>query len=706
VSRLEFRTPVALPRPAAAVAMVALATATLAITGQLAPLALAGAAIALGYVALRGESHASWRTKPWLLNSGLALCLAIAAGLWLRGSLLIVALAHFAVLAQPLQLLDARPRRSEFLLVALAVFQVTIAANLTDSAWYPLLLVAFTVCCVWTLVVHTLRAEALEAGELGAAQRVLTTGLWRTTLLASLASVAFSALLFPILPRIRSGAIFERSFAGGGATAGFSDRIQLGDIGRIRQDASIALRVDTLEGSVPPADERYWRGLAFDFFDGSSWSVSAAPPVAVYGDPEIGVDLGGPRRGPRAVQRIVREAVEPGVVFAAGFPTLLRGGIGRIVRDGNGSLIAYATTNKRVIYQVVTRPERPALRDDAAAQRTSENARYFQLPALDPRIGALAREIVTEARSDAERVGRVEAWLQANGRYTDAPPPVREGVTPVEQFLLERAVGHCEYFASAEVVLLRSVGIPARLVNGYAGGHENGLGGFIEVAQSDAHAWVEVLFDDAGWVASDPTPPDLRLAGSAALRGWSSLSDMASAAELWWFQNIVDFDRSTQARALRELWMRWNGWRAQRRAEAAGASPRSASGAASTLDLPWLWLGGGALAAFAAWRLRKLQLRRTGALLPPDYARALRLLRRRGFTRTPATTARRFASDVAARLPPEAARAFAALTEAYLAERFGGAARADGARELAALRASLRASRRRAAHGRGDRASS
>jgi transglutaminase-like putative cysteine protease len=704
VSRLEFRTAVALPRPRAAVGMVALATGTLAVTGQLAPLALAAATLALGYVALQGDAHARWRTNPWLLNGGLALCLALAAGLWLRGSLLIVALAHFAVLAQPLQLLDARPRRSEFLLVALSVFQVTIAANLTDSAWYPLLLVAFTVCCVWTLVVHTLRAEALEAGELGAAQRVLTTGLWRTTLIASLASVAFSALLFPILPRIRSGAIFDRSFAGGGASAGFSDRIALGDIGRIRQDASIALRVETVEGSVPAANERYWRGLAFDTFDGRTWGISAAPPDPVYGDPEIGVDLGGPRRGPRIVQRIVREGVEPGVVFAAGFPTLLRGGIGRIWRDGNGSLIAHATTNKRVIYQVVTRTARPELHGDAAEQRSSENARYLQLPALDPRVGELAREIVAGAERDAERVARVERWLQENGRYTDSPPAVREGVTPVEQFLLERTLGHCEYFASAEVVLLRSLGIPARLVNGYAGGRENELGGFIEVAQSDAHAWVEVLFDDAGWVASDPTPPDLRLAGSAALREWSSLGDMASALELWWFQNIVDFDRSTQARALRDLWMRWNQWRAERRAASAGTTASEAARAEPGPRVPWGWLAGAGLATVVALRLRRIRLRRRGVLLPAGYARALRLLGRRGFTRAPATSARQFARNVAAQLPPAGGRAFAALTEAYLAERFGGAPPADAARELAVLRASLR-DVRRSAGTRLDRAS-
>jgi transglutaminase-like putative cysteine protease len=696
VSRLEFREPIALPRPRAAVLMVALGTATLALSGQIAAAALAAAALALGYVAFRGEAHAAWRRSPWVLNGALLVCVALAAALWVRGALLIVALAHFAVLAQALQLLDARPRRSEFLLVALAVFQVTIGANLTDSAWYPVLLVVFTLCCVWTLVVHTLRAEALEAGELAAAQRALTTGLWRTTLIASLASVAFSALLFPILPRIRSGAIFDRAFAGGGASAGFSDRVELGDIGRIRQNAEVALRVETLEGELLGPESRYWRGLAFDAFDGRGWSVTPATPSAVYGDPEIGVDLGGPRRGERIVQRIVREGVDPSVVFSAGAPTLLRGAIGRIFRDGNGSLIAYASTNKRVIYQVVTRPRRPDLRADRAAARDPETERYLQLPPLDPRVAALAREIAAPARSDAERVALTERWLKENGRYTDAPPAIREGTTPVEQFLLERSEGHCEYFASAHVVLLRSLEIPARLVNGYAGGHENEVGGFVEVAQSDAHAWVEVLFERAGWVAFDPTPPDLRLASADALRGVDSLTELASAIELWWFRNVVDFDRGTQARALRSLWMRWNQWRAEQRGHAAPA-PRAASPEdGAVVDVPWLWVGAGCIAAYAAWRLRKLRLVRSGAALPRDYGRALRLLRRHGLARAPATSARAFAREVEARIPPDGAEAFRALTEAYLAERFGGAPPATGADAFGRLRASLRARPRRA----------
>ena len=475
-------------------------------------------------------------------------------------------------------------------------------------------------------------------------------------------------------------------------TAGFSDHVELGDIGRIRQNASVALRVETLDGDALGPEQRYWRGLAFDAFDGRRWSVTPATPAFVYGDPEIGVDLGGPRRGPRLVQRIVREGVDPGVVFAAGQPTLLTGAIGRLFRDGNGSLIAYASTDKRVIYQVVTRNEARDLSADRGAARRAASERYFQLPALDPRVAALARTITEHAQGDAQRALALEHWLQQNGRYTDTPPPLGEGSTPVEQFLLQRTEGHCEYFASALVVLLRSLGIPARLVNGYAGGHENALGDFIEVSQSDAHAWVEVQFEHAGWVVFDPTPPDLRLAGADALRGVGSFSDLASAVELWWFGNVVDFDRGHQARALRALWMRWNQWRTAQREGQPPSQIAEPEDAGDGAPLPWKWLGALGLAAVSAFRLRKLRLRRSHAELPRDYARALRLLRRRGLTRAPATSARAFASEVAARIPAEGARAFRSLTEAYLAERFGGAYPTHRASELAQLRECLRRS--------------
>src|SRR5690606_14155562 len=109
--------------------------------------------------------------------------------------------------AQALQLLDARPRRSDFLLVALALFQVLLAANLTDSLLFPPLLVVFLLAMTWTLIVHTLWAEALAHDEAWQADRALAPGLARTTLAGAALSLVLAIAIFLVLPRMRSGAL-------------------------------------------------------------------------------------------------------------------------------------------------------------------------------------------------------------------------------------------------------------------------------------------------------------------------------------------------------------------------------------------------------------------------------------------------------------------------------------------------------------------
>src|SRR5262249_27649177 len=278
-----------------------------------------------------------------------------------------------------------------------------------------------------------------------------------------------------------------------------------------------------------------------------------------------------------------------------------------------------------------------------------------------------------------------------SGRYSDTPPPEAPGDprSPVEIFLLEHGAGHCEYFASAMVVLLRSIGIPARLVNGFAGGRQNEIGGFVGLSRSDSHAWGEVRFEHAGWVRFDPTPPDRRL-HPAALGLGVALRDLGSAVELWWYRHVVEFDRSDQLRALRSGWLAWRQWREAR--EPHSEAPASRGPARSALrDLGrWIaWLGA---AAALAWRLARWRGRpRPARRLPPFYAEALRLLERRtGLVRGEAVAARDFARRAARAVPPAAAAAFWSLTESYLAERFGGRRAASRPEALHTLRDVLR----------------
>jgi transglutaminase-like putative cysteine protease len=695
VSRRAFRGAVAAPRPLGAFAMAAAAGAALAATGQVAtPVVALQAGGFLAALALRERPFALQRSAL-VLNALLLGAVAVAAALYLRGAPATVALAQFAALAQALQLLDARPRTSEFLLVALALFQVILASSLTDSLLFPIFLVVFLPAATWTLVVHTLRAEALEAGDPAAAARVTTPGLLRTTLFSSTLSVLVALALFPLLPRMRAGVVRPPGLGSGLPTSGFSDAVELGDLGRIRSDPRAVLHVETLEGNAPAEGEGYWRGLAFDRFDGRRWSVT--PPVRSFagmaGDAAIDLD---PRGGaPDLVQRLIREPVAAGALFAAGVPRRLSGPLGRVERDANGGLFAPGLEEARVAYTISSRnrtPDPAALRADRAAPPRGDPERWLSLPPLSPGLAERAQALVAGAASDAERAARIERWLRENGRYSDVPPRLdpADPRSPVEVFLDGGMAGHCEYFASAMVVLARSVGLPTRLVNGFAGGRRNAFGDFITLTHADAHAWVEVHYAGAGWVRYDPTPPDLRSAVAAVGFG-ARLGELASAAELWWFERVVEFDRSDQARALRAAWLGWRRMRAETSAPAGAARPDELDDPRRLVD-PRVLLGAGALLALGIgvglWRRRASG---PGARTPASYAAALRLLARRGLVRAPSTPAREFASAAARALPAAAGAAFAALTEAYLAERFGGRGAAAGWEELRALRDSLRA---------------
>lgn len=679
---------VAAARPLSAWVLVLVASACVWITGQLAAPVVGVALVGLAISARHRTAPLAAQTHDWLLNFLMMGITATTIAVALRGNPSTVALAHFAALTQALQLFDARPRKSEFLLVALALFQVILAANLTDSVLFPPLLVAFTLAATWTLLVHTLRTESLAAGVPHASDRAITPAFARMTALSTVAAIALALVFFLALPRMRTS-MWNAGGRGSQALSGFSDRIELGSVESIGEDTRAVMRIETLEGSAPEPIDAYWRGLAFDAFDGRRWSVERASGGGarrpIPGPPRLGVELGAERDATHA-QRILREPVAAGVLFAAGEPRRIVGALDRIERDANDSLYSPASAADRVQYTVwselAQRDHGALARDRASVPKEPRSRRmaerYLALPELDPRIAELAREIAASAASDAERVAAIERWLRANGRYSLRPPVVAPDAarTPVEVFLLDERTGHCEYFASAMVVLARSLGLPARLVNGFAGGRPNELGGFTTVALADAHAWVEIHFENAGWVRYDPTPPDERLRAALPLGLADQMRELADAIETWWFRRVVEFDAADQMSAVRRALRALAGLRESTRAASAEAAPSALARFRPSREHVARALACAAALALSAAFVQRRRRARAHDAIPACYARALALLRRRGFARAPAQTAREFARELADALPDDAARAFEQVTESYLAERFGGRASA------------------------------
>jgi protein-glutamine gamma-glutamyltransferase len=278
--------------------------------------------------------------------------------------------------------------------------------------------------------------------------------------------------------------------------------------------------------------------------------------------------------------------------------------------------------------------------------------------ALDPRVRALA-ERLGGGKDPADAAAAIERWLTESLRYTrDLPGPVPD---PVASFLFDRRAGHCELFSSAMVLMLRSLGIPARNVTGYFGGRSTDAG-YYAVRAGDAHSWVEAYFPEVGFVPFDPTPPSGR--GGVQEGAWAKAVLLWDALQQRWRAFIVDYDLIAQAQAMRRVGQLLSET-GRRLAGKGGGADRLRAMVETTLVV----LLAGAL-LLAVRRVRGRHRPERTPALTPDQRRALRLwraarsrLRRGGIGTRTNGTARELAREVPA---------LEEVAAAYARVRWGG----------------------------------
>lgn len=270
-------------------------------------------------------------------------------------------------------------------------------------------------------------------------------------------------------------------------------------------------------------------------------------------------------------------------------------------------------------------------------------ANALQLPATLPdRVRGLAREVVGEDYGDPTGMAlSVENHLREEYRYDLEAPPLPEGRDYVDHFLFDSRVGYCNHYASAMVVLMRTLEVPARLVTGFTSGQYRPQREVYEVRDQDAHAWAEVFLPDTGWIGFDPTPPIGEETGEVEETGpWAGLTTRLRAAGRWTVAHLLELA---------------------------------------------LVLAAIALIAVSATLLRRWYERRITPLRPglsPEarivhaYRQALRWLERDGIGRPPTSAPWEFAREVT-RERPGVAQELALLTEKYVRARFSAASRSE-----------------------------
>ena len=257
----------------------------------------------------------------------------------------------------------------------------------------------------------------------------------------------------------------------------------------------------------------YWRGISFDHYDGKSWSTGypgnrflSRDISGLYNVTSSSVD---PRQF--ITQEFYMAPLDTRVIFGLDRVVKLKGDLGEVSRDTNGSLMAMTRPQHYEVYSRLNEPSRSQLISAGRSPIPERIRRYqLQLPKYSTQIEQLARSITQGQSSMLDKVVAIEKYLQKNYRYS-LTEITQDAKDPVSKFLFETKKGHCEYFSTSMVILLRHIGIPARIVNGFLQGEYNDIGGFYVVRNSDAHSWVEVYFDGI-WVSFDPSPrPELLL---------------------------------------------------------------------------------------------------------------------------------------------------------------------------------------------------
>jgi hypothetical protein len=395
--------------------------------------------------------------------------------------------------------------------LALGGAMVLVAAGLGPGSAIALPLATAWVAAVTALVLaHDLHTRGSTAAVLAAPDGPRAGArVVRSVVAAVLAGV----LVFLVVPRPPSLAdLAARSrFAGGGeqgdaAPGGRGAAAWSSGVLDMRARGELS---DTPVLSVPAGSPGLWRGTVLDRYDGLNWHagtgdfrssrdgrIHTVPPAvddpAMPGEVTRTDDV---RQAGAAYATVVAPG-RPVTVAGPGSLLAVDGQVGLVPPTGYTVTSAAAPTDPAVL-RGATGPEQATGPDRVGGRWTSLP------PGLPGRVTDLGRRLVDGAPTRYDAVRAVEDDLRARATYRlDSPVPGR-GEDAVDVFLFRDHTGFCEQFAAAEVVLLRSAGIPARLVTGFSGGAAEGPRRVLR--EADAHAWVEVWFPGVGWVPSDPT---------------------------------------------------------------------------------------------------------------------------------------------------------------------------------------------------------
>ncbi|OLB88013.1 MAG: hypothetical protein AUI12_05730 [Acidobacteria bacterium 13_2_20CM_2_57_6] len=621
----------------------------------------------------------------------------------------LLASVHFLMFVSIVRFYSAVTDRDAFFLAMLSFAGILAAAVLTVDTTFLILFFIFMLFGVSTFVGMELRRGAVGAvwPALHARtqrDRKLNRALSLSALSVAIGSIVLGGVLFFFFPRFTAGYLGRASFSPS-LMSGFTENVELGQIGEIKKNSTVVMRVQT--GKPVNYDRLRWRGIALTTFDGRRWSSPERDPERLQTGEDGWIHAAGSAEKPDILRTgilytVYLEPLATDAIFVPGKVTRLRGNFNGenagsfgairrnfIFRDFTDTLLNPFHNYTGIRYagsSILPLMNAAKLRAAPTEYSGDIGATYLQLPsALDPRIPELAREITRNAPTPFDMAVAIENHLRTRFAYT-LNLTGKPGRDPLAHFLFDTRAGHCEYFASAMIIMLRTLGVPSREVNGFLPGEYNELGGDYIVRASDAHSWVEVYFPGMDWQTFDPTPAAPETATSFLTR----LGKYADLMAITWSEWVIGYDFGHQMALAQNLQRGSRNW---------GESARDWFDSKQRAGKKWInswqlqqgvigYLAPMALVLFLvavrfnllAELIRRVRLffqlrgsktvRNDPQLASRLYAELLRMLARRGLRREETQTPLEFAAAVDS---PNLAPPVREFTLLYAHARFGGA---------------------------------
>jgi len=474
----------------------------------------------------------------------------------------VVLLLQFAGLVMFLQILVVDCLRAAHGVIVLSLMIILAVAAMNVNFVFPLVLIPYILVFYLVLCeLAILRHQAIAKSPIRLS-RNSPLG-WSRIAVGTLVSLLIFGFLwlvmFYLIPRTSSFGI--ASEVSRRRLMGFSDTMSLGDAGLLEDNPAVIMRVKPLEDKTltPSALRRIGnkllRGATFAWYNSGKWEKGTKRRWYIdlrQSSGELRLHRGYYNSRDLHQIEIVMENLDPPVIFQPEQSVNMRFTQPFIAYEDDLSfyfLFRPGTTRRYVVSVLLDRLE-PEDSPVSEIELSRETSAYLHTKGIPPRIQSLATVMVNDDMTIFERVQRVTKFLRSQCEYSLVQKELA-GVDPVEDFLFDSKEGSCEHFASAMVLMLRSMGVPARPVGGYTMGEWNEIGGFYTIRQGNAHAWVEVFFPKSGWVPFDPTPP-VMVTGPESEFG-RLMQTLWNAYEGYWFSYVYSFDNKAQGIGFRRI---------------------------------------------------------------------------------------------------------------------------------------------------------